>query len=385
LAKTDKTTVLASNSKDTYGSLGLPGNHYIAKKNETIEGVNVRRFPVLPLFSYGLKKAEKGIRHIFPGYFRYAPLDQMRIYGWGPFTPAMYPHILSSEYDCVHATLWPTTSLFLSFHACKQSKIPFAITPFFHYLLRDFTQSPVLRGMLPLCTTIVAVTESERRALIKIGAPEKRTFVIPLSLDAANVPAGSYDRFRKKYGLEDKFVVLAHPWPGKGGIDVLLAMKQLSSRFSNLALVTFGKPEKEFLSALSSIAPLNFSVINLGWVYGQAKDDAYAGSDVLAMPSTNDAFGMTYLEAWSIGKPVIGGKNTSAEDIIQNGSDGFLVQINNISDLGARLSALAQNPELAARMGQAGKDRVEKEFNPERMSSLFGEAVAESLKHGLPY
>jgi glycosyltransferase involved in cell wall biosynthesis len=384
-AKANEITVLTSNSKDyPAGNMGRPGDHYIKKRTETIEGVRVVRFPIMPLVASVLTKMQHGVRSVLANSLRYEPVDYMRIFGWGPITPTMYYYIARSDYDFVHAAIWPTTTLFLAFQACKNYKIPFVITPFYHYLASDFTCSSVFRRMLPWCTTVIAVTNSERRELIKIGASPKRTFVVPLSLDVSSVSFGNRDRFRRKYDLEGRFVVLTHPWPGKGGVVVLQGLKLLSKNLSNLALVTFGEPEKKFMQALASNAPLSFPVINLGWVYGEAKWDAYAGSDVFAMPSASDAFGMAYLEAWASGKPVLAARNTCAQDIIKNGKDGFLVDRNSVNDVSVKLSVFARNPSLAEQMGYAGKARVERSFTPSRMSNLFSDAVDESLKLGLP-
>ena len=238
--------------------------------------------------------------------------------------------------------------------------------------------------MLPFCTAIIAVTEGERKELLKIGAPSDRTFVIPLSLEPSNY-TGNGDNLRKKYGLEGKFVVLATPWVDKGAVDVLIALKHLSKKYANLALLTFGEPDIEYLKALSSSKPLGFTAINLGWIYGQTKSDAFAASDVLAMPSTADAFGMVYLELWDCKKPVIGAKNTAAEHIIKDGSDGFLVEMHDVEELEKKLEKLIENPELASKMGQNGKHRVETEFTPAVMTRLFKEALEKSLELGIPY
>jgi glycosyltransferase involved in cell wall biosynthesis len=384
LAKHEETTVITSNSTSLEGNVGALGKFYLKEKKATINNVKVIRFPILPLLSYGLKKIERRFKFLSQDYVKYAPLDYARVLGWGPFTPAMYSYISFSHYDFVHAIIWPTTTLYLSFRACRRAKIPFAITPFYHYRLNVFTQSIVFRRMLPFCTAIIAVTEGERKELVKIGAPPERTFVVPLALDSSNL-TGDGTQFRKKHGLEGKFVVLASPWVAKGAVDVLLSLKHLSKKYSNLALVTFGEPDREYLSVLSSARPLNFAVINLGWIYGQTKNDAFAASDVLAMPSTADAFGVVYLEAWASGKPVIGAKNTAVEYIIKNGNDGFLVEMHDMQGLETKLAALIEDPERAIKMGQNGKNRVKTEFAPASMTRLFKEALAKSLEFGIPH
>jgi len=384
LARQEETTILTSNSTDLEGNVGAIGNYYLRERSAIINNVNVIRFPVLPLLSYGLKKIERRFKFLAQDYVRFAPLDYARIVGWGPFTPAMCQYISSSKYDFVHATIWPTTTLYLSFRACKRAGIPFAVTPFYHYRLSSFTQSCVLRKMLPFCTSIIAVTEGERRELLKIGAPPERTFVIPLAIDLPDL-IGDGGRFRRKHGLEGKFIVLTSPWVAKGAVDVLLAIRNLSEKYRNLALVTFGEPDKEYLSALTSAKHSDLTVVNLGWIYGQEKTDVFAGSDVLAMPSTADAFGVVYLEAWGSGKPVIGAKDTAVEYIIKDEDDGFLVKVHDIQSLETKLAALIDDPARAIKMGQNGNRRIKTEFTPANMTRLFRDALTKSLELGIPH
>jgi glycosyltransferase involved in cell wall biosynthesis len=383
-AKDEETTVLTSNANDLRGNLGLHGDYYFKEKTATIKGVRVIRFPVMPEVSHALKRAEPMLRFLSADWRRYPPLDNIHVLGWGPFTPSMKLHIEFSNYDLVHAAIWPTTTLFVSFLACKKANIPFVITPFYHYRLKEFTHSGALRKMLPFCSAVIAVTEGERIALLKIGAHPERTFVVPLALDLSpNLENGA--KFREKHDLEGKFIVFANPWMGKGIGDVLVALKKLSKEFHNLALVTFGQPDPEYLNLVSQLTPLGFTILNLGWIYGQEKFDMFAGSDLLALPSISDAFGMVYLEAWAAGKPVIGAKQTAVEFIIKDGKDGFLVEVKDVHNLALKIKQLLENPKMRIKMGENGRNRVREEFTPARMTHIFNRALKKSLELGLPY
>lgn len=385
LSDMNNVTVLTSNSHNLFGNLGIPGNYYLKQRTEVINNVNVIRFPVAPLVSTTLKKMEFLIEHVSSNYQAYSQLDYLRVLAWGPLTPSMCTHISSSNYDIIHAVIWPTTTLMLSFQACKKSRMPFVTTPFYHFGLAEFSQSSLLRYVLHYSTAVIAMTKRERIELLKIGASPKRTFIIPLSINISNFPMGSGDSFRQKYDLNGKFIVLTHPWMSKGAGIILLTLKELAKVFPNLALITIGNPDQEYLSALASIKPLNFKVVNLGWVYGQIKLDAFAASDVFVMLSISDAFGMVYLEAWASEKPVIGLRNTAAEDIIKHGQDGYLMDDVSVDGLRSLLSLLVSNPDLVTQMGKKGRGRIEKDFSATKNCHNFIEAIEASLKLGLPY
>ncbi|MCK5587141.1 MAG: glycosyltransferase family 4 protein, partial [Candidatus Lokiarchaeota archaeon] len=116
----------------------------------------------------------------------------------------------------------------------------------------------------------------------------------------------------------------------------------------------------EFLSSLSK----NTSVAcYLGVLSEKDKIDALNGSDLMAMPSIEESLGIVYLEAWAAGKPVIGADIPAMREIINDGSDGFLVKFGDISALKDRILSLARDKEMYAQMCKNGKRKVIKEYS----------------------
>ena len=370
----DSAAVLTSNAIDLRGNLGVLGNFYLPERSTTVDDTTVLRFPVVPLVSTALKKIEKRATRLGLSN-EFSPFDHCHVFGWGPLTPSMYWHILLSDYDVVHAAIWPTTTLYLSYLACKRCAKPFLVTPFYHFRLREFNTSSLLRKVVRSASAVIAVTEIEQKELMRLGARADRTFVVPLSINLSRLPSTNAEAFRNEYGLEGKFIVLAHPWRGKGFDLVLAAMKELSKSHSDMALVTLGQPDEGCLRELSEIEPSTLSVVNLGWVYGQRKYDAFAACDVFAMPSTSDAFGMAYLEAWALRKPVIGARNTAAEAIITDTKDGLLVDVENVQDIEAKLAAAMADREMLLEMGRLGRLHLEKCYIPSITIARFEDAV----------
>jgi glycosyltransferase involved in cell wall biosynthesis len=54
----------------------------------------------------------------------------------------------------------------------------------------------------------------------------------------------------------------------------------------------------------------------------------YKSSDVVCVPSRNEPFGITILEAWAAGKPVVATRNGGPQELISHGHDGYLVYDN---------------------------------------------------------
>jgi glycosyltransferase involved in cell wall biosynthesis len=72
--------------------------------------------------------------------------------------------------------------------------------------------------------------------------------------------------------------------------------------------------------------------------------------DVLVFPSLFEGFGLVIVEAMSQGLPVITTSNTVGPDIIESGSNGFLIPIRSSEMVALRLEELVSDRRLLAEM-----------------------------------
>ncbi len=85
----------------------------------------------------------------------------------------------------------------------------------------------------------------------------------------------------------------------------------------------------------------------------------YAAADAFVFPSENDAFGMVVTEAMASGLPVIVSAAAGASELVEHGTSGFVLASADASaDIGARLSAWAEDRDSLGRMGAAARDAV---------------------------
>jgi glycosyltransferase involved in cell wall biosynthesis len=89
----------------------------------------------------------------------------------------------------------------------------------------------------------------------------------------------------------------------------------------------------------------------------------YAASDVCVFPSKYEPFGIVCIEAMSMEKPVVvGARGTSGfrEQVIPSGEDicGYHVDPYDPSDIARYIIKILKSPELAAKMGKNGRQRV---------------------------
>lgn len=93
------------------------------------------------------------------------------------------------------------------------------------------------------------------------------------------------------------------------------------------------------------------------------------------MPSSNEGFGLVYLEAMRAGLACIGGCSDAAAEVIADGVTGLLVQPGNSQALAAAVSRLFLEPELARRMGAAGRARAERDYTTARFQGRVASAL----------
>lgn len=106
---------------------------------------------------------------------------------------------------------------------------------------------------------------------------------------------------------------------------------------------------------------LDDAVVFAGHVSDGRLAALYRDARFFVMPSRNEGFGLVYLEAMRAGKPCIASPG-AAEEIIQAGLHGFIVDSREDAALLDAIVRLSSDDELCRRMGAAAAARVAGEF-----------------------
>jgi glycosyltransferase involved in cell wall biosynthesis len=104
-------------------------------------------------------------------------------------------------------------------------------------------------------------------------------------------------------------------------------------------------------------------VRRLGVLDSQQKRDFFAGIDLFALPSRSDSFGLVFPEAWANAVPCVGYRAGGIPWVIRDGVDGLVVRCGDVAALTATLLRLAGDASLRQRLGEAGWQRTQHEFN----------------------
>lgn len=263
---------------------------------------------------------------------------------------------------------------YASFKVARQRDIPFVLTPVHHPRWSGWLHRYYQR-LYRLADAVIALTEAERRILVRLGVAEERIHVTGMGPVLAE--SGDAERFRTLHGLggDPLVLFLGEKFAYKGMAALLDAARQVWQRFPETRFVFLG-PRTPYSRRLFKGA-LDPRILELDTVSLQEKTDALAACTLLCVPSSQESFGGVYTEAWSLARPVIGCNIPAVAEVIKNGVDGFLVdqQPDQVADC---IKLLLQNPGQAQIMGEAGRRKVMERYTWERLA-LHTEQVYQQI------
>jgi glycosyltransferase involved in cell wall biosynthesis len=147
--------------------------------------------------------------------------------------------------------------------------------------------------------------------------------------------------------------------PIKGHEVLIRAVASLAAEFPELRLDLIGYgPEQSRLQTLARQLGIGNSVRFLGLQSRQQVVAAMRRCSVFALPSRYEGLGCVYLEAMSVGKPVIGCRGQGIAEIIQHGSNGFLVGPDNEKELTLAVAMLLRDEPRRRTLGAAARDTI---------------------------
>lgn len=293
-----------------------------------------------------------------------------------PMAPQMLPTILfhKDRWELMVGASLPWATPAIAYFASKLTGIPLVSMPIFH-VGRPSYECPSFYKMMRKANAVIVNTEYEKRHLTARGVPRDKIYVTGVGVDPEKYRNVGEDRFKKRVDIgEDTPVVtfVGRREYDKGYYHVIAAMEHVWKRFSNTKLVLIGPGESVKLQSNEEDALRQYcghilqkhrdNVIDLGVTEEQEKIDAMATSDMLVMPSRAESFGITYLEAWMLRKPVIGAYSSVVPHIIRDGINGLLVEFGDKEQLAKKIMYLLQSPKLRAQLGENGYQRTRNSY-----------------------
>jgi len=221
---------------------------------------------------------------------------------------------------------------------------------------------------------VFAISDALRRSFIgDFSVPEDRAFAAYAgpNLDLQAIPAR-----QDVAGRAPTILFVGVQFERKGGDALLRAFANLRTRHPQARLIVIG--------------PKTFSYQADGvewWGYLRKEEpsewkklvEAYADADVFCLPTRYEPFGIAFVEAMMFGLPCVGTRTSAVPEIIQDGTTGFLVEVDDVPALERRLEQLFNDAPLRAKLGAAGRLYAREHFTWERIVARMSDSMKAAI------
>jgi len=160
-------------------------------------------------------------------------------------------------------------------------------------------------------------------------------------------------------GLPDRYVAAIGRLQRVKGFDLLLEAYAASGVAPQVGLVIGGDgPEAAVLRRRAEALGVGRHVLLPGRLSRGQVAAVLDRADVAVVPSRFEAFGITALEAWRAGAPLVGTSRGGMPEFVRDGVDGVIVDPEDTDALSKAIAALVADPAGARRLAAAGRARV---------------------------
>jgi len=235
-------------------------------------------------------------------------------------------------------------------------------------------QTPILRQtvqkVLHTSDRVVTMSEDIRRRAYQYYYRASRTIL----LIKGGIPRPIFTPGpRNAYGFDDQdilLVTLGRLVPRKAVHELIYIVKQLNNSRIKLLIIGDG-PEYAHLEQTANELNVQDQLFFGGNVDENEKFVLLNFSDIYVSTSQHEGFGLVFLEAMSVGLPIVCYNNGGQTDFLKDGETGALVELGDREMFVCKLRTLIANPKLLTAMA---------EFNRRYINDFFIENIAKQYE-----
>ena len=226
-----------------------------------------------------------------------------------------------------------------------------------------------------LSDRIIAVSEEVRQSHIRDGRiPSWRIVTILNGIDTESIktrtnPQESQNGLRRSLGVNRDDIVgitVGRMVRAKGHVYLLKALPRVVSELSAFKLLIVGAgPLGKNLKEICAELGIERQVIFTG--YRRDVNELILASDLGIVPSLREGLSISLLEYLAHGKPVVATDAGSNARVIEHGVSGVIVSRRDSEALARAIIEIGKSRDLAGKLGQAGRERVESDYSLKNM------------------
>ncbi len=226
---------------------------------------------------------------------------------------------------------------------------------------------------LKKCDYVISLTNELKEHLIKHGIEEKRLLSLPNMIRikqsynpinySSPIVIGTLGRFVNK----------------KGFIYLIEAFSMLKKAGHNIVLLIGGDGEDRIiLEKKVKELDLEKLVVFHGWV--SDKDEFFKQIDIFCLPSIIEPFGIILLEAMEHSKPIVATLSGGPSEIITEGKNGLLANIESSQSLYDKLERVIIAPRMAHKLSSVAYSQLKEKYDIKIVSKKLSTILEDIIK-----
>ena len=231
-----------------------------------------------------------------------------------------------------------------------------------------------------LCDGIIVNSGQNKKHFMDVARMDGRSVNVIYS----GIEAAEFQEIQNRKTSDHKFVIgaIGRLSPEKGHIYLIEALTHLTDIDFECIFVGDG-PLRAELEQYARDVNLGKRVKFVGFRADVAS--AMSQMDVVVMPSVNETFGLTIVEAFALKKVVIGSDAGGIPELVINGQTGLLFPARDSAALAEAILYVYHNREEAQSMAIKGHDYFKKNFTSEIMTEntiRYYESIVKARSRG---
>lgn len=228
---------------------------------------------------------------------------------------------------------------------------------------------------------IVALSTTMQEELKKEAFELSRLCSIMNGVDLSRYnKIGEKGQLRRNLGLSDKpTIIYTGRLSVEKGVDSLIhSFSKVRDEIVCQLIIIADGPERKHMHRLLDQHCLSEFVI---WIEEADDVSEYLNaSDIFVLPSRFEGLSNSLLEAMACGLPVISTRVGGSIDVINNGVNGILVDVDNEEQLACAISTVLKDPLLCTKLGRNARTTIEARYNLNMVTDRYIELYKELIR-----
>lgn len=346
-------------------------------------------------FIFAPHPIQKNYKEPHPRVWRFKSLNLLGPTNYPVAIPLFQYSNFHQNFEDLNLDIIHTQHLFdmgrLGLHLAKKYQIPIVHT--YHTLITEYTHYvPIIGPFLkPLiiklsrdycnqCDQVVTPSPAMKRELEKYGV-RKPIAPIPTGIDLKLYENANPEKLKKELRIphSNKVLLFVGRLAEEKNLPFLLrAFKQILVRNDHVKLLIIGGgPAEKSLRELAKKKKIAEDTVFTGAIKPKLAKKYFSVGDVFCFPSITDTQGIVNVEAMAAGVPVVAINRLGPSDIIKDGENGYLTDLN-LSEFRAKIEQLLDDYSLRKKMGEQARKDAEKysaENCADQMEKLYENTI----------